>query len=81
MSLNSTFDAPECCIELAGEHLEPFLPSVREVIQLGNAGDFPIEQMWQAIAAEIARHEKRVVLVLDDLHIICTLLNPTWCWI
>ena len=70
VSLNPTFDTPERFVELVGTHLEPFLPAVREAIQLGNTGDFPIEQVLTAILVEIARCERRVVLVLDDLHVI-----------
>lgn len=70
VALNATSDASEQFVEQIGAQLAPFLPGVREVLQLGGAGELTVEQVWAAVLAEIRRCERRVILVIDDMHLI-----------
>jgi LuxR family maltose regulon positive regulatory protein len=68
VALNPTSDVPERFVELVGAQLQAFLPEVTNVLRLGRAGEFSMPQVWAAMLTEIARCDRQVILVLDDVH-------------
>jgi LuxR family maltose regulon positive regulatory protein len=70
VALNTTSDAAERFVEQVGAQLAPNLAGVREALQLGRAGELTLEQVWTAVLGEIGKCERRVIVVLDDVHLL-----------
>jgi LuxR family maltose regulon positive regulatory protein len=68
VALNATSDAAERFVEQVGTQLVPILPGVREALQLARAGELTLGQTWAAVLGVIGKCERRVILVLDDVH-------------
>jgi LuxR family maltose regulon positive regulatory protein len=70
VALDHTVTTAERLVDLIGGEITGFAPAMREVLTLGGAGVFTTRQVLETMYAEIARRNRPVVLVIDDVHLI-----------